>query len=530
MNQMNTNRWLAAVLFLALAVRIWGCWFGLPDTLYLDEGYEITRAINLALGELETDRIGKGVYFYVIFIEFMFLFIVYRLFGIVSNMDGHIRLFVENPTVLYCAGRVTTALLGTLSVYLIYRIGRKCFTPRTAIFAAAFLAFSVLHVRNSQYITVDVPMTFFLLLSFNYLIDLLKDDGRNAYLRYGISTGCAIATKLPSILITVPFLLVHFTTEKKWTNILLTAGAILITICILEPAIVLRNVQLVKEIAESYSSGIPGPVRIDSPFPLVSVEARGNLPQYYLDAILESSGMGVFVLITAGFLYSLWRAIQGNGIDLYLLSFSIPYVILIANPLTTFGFSRYLVPLIPFLVLLTARLLDDLLHLFAKRLQRKITLPLLFLLLAQPGARIVLNDITISHKDTRTCAREWVESTIPNGSVILTDIQKIYYPGKAWTLEQKILNKYFRVEVIGKFSEWNDCGAISEKGIDYIVIFPHFWERLRKRKELWEESQWKDANRFYRMLDSCPRISRIKEFTPKKYFRPGPRIYIYKIY
>ncbi|MBI4136479.1 glycosyltransferase family 39 protein, partial [Candidatus Roizmanbacteria bacterium] len=55
--------------------------------------------------------------------------------------------------------RLSIALLGSLTVYVVYLIGKQLLTKETSLIAAAILAVSPLHVRDSHYLTTDIPFT-----------------------------------------------------------------------------------------------------------------------------------------------------------------------------------------------------------------------------------------------------------------------------------------------------------------------------------------------------------------------------------
>ncbi len=56
-------------------------------------------------------------------------------------------------------GRVCVALAGTLTVLVVYCVGRRCVDSATGLVAAALLAVTLLHVRDSHFAMTDVLMT-----------------------------------------------------------------------------------------------------------------------------------------------------------------------------------------------------------------------------------------------------------------------------------------------------------------------------------------------------------------------------------
>ena len=87
------------------------------------------------------------------------------------------------PEQFYLWGRAVTATLGTATVALVYFIGLRWGT-RTRSLAASLMAVMPLHVRESHYVLTDVPVTFFVTLTF-----LLALRAQRTGARHGVSAG-----------------------------------------------------------------------------------------------------------------------------------------------------------------------------------------------------------------------------------------------------------------------------------------------------------------------------------------------------
>ena len=61
---------LLLILAVALVLRLWGIWFGLPYLYQVDEGHEVLRAMRLGMGSFDFNRNLKGGYFYLLFFEY----------------------------------------------------------------------------------------------------------------------------------------------------------------------------------------------------------------------------------------------------------------------------------------------------------------------------------------------------------------------------------------------------------------------------------------------------------------------------
>ena len=113
---------IVGVLAVSLVLRLWGIDFGLPFLFHNDEGNEVLRALQLGSGSYDFERISKGGYFYILFIEFGFLFVFLNVLGVVNSASEFGAYFIQDPTIFYLTGRATTAVIGTVTIYIVYRM------------------------------------------------------------------------------------------------------------------------------------------------------------------------------------------------------------------------------------------------------------------------------------------------------------------------------------------------------------------------------------------------------------------------
>ena len=62
-------------------------------------------------------------------------------------------------------GRAISAAFGTATIPLVYAIATRVAGRLAGLLSAAFLAFAVLHVRDSHFASTDISMTFFSVLA-----------------------------------------------------------------------------------------------------------------------------------------------------------------------------------------------------------------------------------------------------------------------------------------------------------------------------------------------------------------------------
>lgn len=96
----------------------------------------------------------------------------------------------------YLLGRLLSACFDTLSVLITYLLARKVYDQRAAILAASFVSFTVLHIQQAHFYTVDTLLTLLVLLAVNKAVDVARDGRLCDGLWLGLILGIALATKI----------------------------------------------------------------------------------------------------------------------------------------------------------------------------------------------------------------------------------------------------------------------------------------------------------------------------------------------
>jgi hypothetical protein len=109
--------------------------------------------------------------------------------------------------VCWLAFRLAAVACGVATVYVGHRLARRLFDRTTAILAAALIATSFYHVLNSPLATVDVPMSFLLVLNFYLCLRAFEAPSVARFAGLGVASGLLVGTKITGGL----FALVPFT-------------------------------------------------------------------------------------------------------------------------------------------------------------------------------------------------------------------------------------------------------------------------------------------------------------------------------
>lgn len=173
MSRLSPKWILGLVLLIATGIRFWG--LGNPKELVFDEIYYVDGARDYLSGGVETDS-DKAE------------FVVHPPVGKWMIALG-IRLIGDNPS----GWRFASALIGTLSIAILYLLARRLFESEfLALVAATLMAIDGLHVVMSRTALLDIFLMFFLLSAFLALL-------HERHLISAIFLGLALGTKWSAI-------------------------------------------------------------------------------------------------------------------------------------------------------------------------------------------------------------------------------------------------------------------------------------------------------------------------------------------
>src|SRR6266850_6893191 len=103
---------LAGIFIIALVLRLWGISYGLPYVFHPDELRDVGEALRLAGGQTDALSYGNPALY------------KYLLIGVFWALVGQERLAAADTSVLYLLARLTTAVLGTLTVVAVFWMAR----------------------------------------------------------------------------------------------------------------------------------------------------------------------------------------------------------------------------------------------------------------------------------------------------------------------------------------------------------------------------------------------------------------------
>ncbi|MCL4858804.1 MAG: glycosyltransferase family 39 protein [Caldilineaceae bacterium] len=97
------------------------------------------------------------------------------------------------------AGRLVIALLDTLTILLLYLLGRRIYGRGGGLLAAAFYAFTAQAIQLSHFFAMDPASTTFTVLAILGAVQMVQDRNARAVVVAGVGAGLAIASKFSAL-------------------------------------------------------------------------------------------------------------------------------------------------------------------------------------------------------------------------------------------------------------------------------------------------------------------------------------------
>lgn len=426
---------LLVILGLALGLRLMGIQFGKPFRYHPDEIKLVVQAGYLLQpgGRSVETLFMLGSYPPLYTYVLAGLYGVYGLFGLALRVFPTVEAlkdyyYVDTFT-FHVMGRLLTAILGTGTVLLVYFVGLKGFNRRVGLLAALFCAVVFLHVRNSHYLTVDVPATFMATAAFLCAVAVSQRGAWPEVLCGGLLTGLAAATKYNAGMVAVPFLLAFFVRAvEQGKNPLsvfrrpqLYAGLAAVAVgfvlgcplVVLDPARFFRGLFAYGDLQSQGKVGVGGGF-----FAYFTARMSPGYGVFSHNSVPAAVGVLTTVLGSLGLIRML---LSRRGTSWLVVSFVLPYYAVIGA--VSYKTIRQFLPLVPFFVLAAGVVLDEVVGMIrGRRWVGRLVLAAGVLGVVVPELyKDVRWVLAMRGPDPRTLAKAWIETHVSEGTVIATE-------------------------------------------------------------------------------------------------------------
>jgi 4-amino-4-deoxy-L-arabinose transferase-like glycosyltransferase len=407
----STRYWLIGIVVLGAALRFFGIWFGLSYPLARPDE---ETAMGLALA-MQGGDLNPRFFHWPSFALYFFA----ALYAAASAVRRVLSLDPLSGVDHVLLARGAVACAGTLTIVVLFRIGRRVADAHTGVVAALLLAVAILHVRESHFAMTDVIMTLLLTSSLALLLRALDEEGETAESRWrafrafagaGLAGGLATSTKYSAAVVLAAMgaaQLVWLSRNRKaiwspgtWAPTVLFVSACALGFVAGTPYALLDSEKFLTDLQFDFTH-LSGGHGLD----------LGRGWTYHVRRSLPyGAGIPVSVAAVAGFV----PFARDYGRPAFVLgAFAAAFYLSIGSGYTVF--FRYVLPLIPIVCLLAAIGILHTASWLAVRtgLQRALAVGIVTAVVAAPGlVNSAWFDVLLTRTDTRVLAGEWIASRL----------------------------------------------------------------------------------------------------------------------
>ncbi len=403
----------------ALLLRLWGIGFGLPQAYHIDEHFYYPFAWSMGQGHLALPDQAHGPSLYLGLLLIGQKSMQAAFFPQLSNADfGALR--ATNPWPYLLSARIISALLGALTIPIVFLLARRFRADRLGLIAAAIMTVLFFHVRDSHFGVPDTLTTLFAAATVWLSLRAFQTRHSRDLLFAGACAGLAAGAKYTTVVVVVAVIVAALLTGTTWRRrvklLLVAALGVLVGFIIGYPNLLLNPAIFLKDISFLFA-------RVGEGFEGWRI-VPDNSTVFYLDTLLWSTGLAALILTGIGLIAAVQRH---RPEDLILISFPLTYFVVMS--LSQGHFGRYMLPILPLTVVLIAdaawhvlpRLIRRWRAPFALKVAQPIGLVALLLVFIPNLLNSLRFDWILAQADTRTLAKQWIESNIAAGSRIAVE-------------------------------------------------------------------------------------------------------------
>jgi 4-amino-4-deoxy-L-arabinose transferase-like glycosyltransferase len=401
---------LALALVAAALLRFWALAQGIGFSPGPDEPEVMERAVRMMkTGDFNPHFFDyPGLYMYV-------EMAVSTLRFLAGAMQGKWSSLAQAPVddfYLWC--RATTALLGTATVWVVYRVGMR-WNRQTALLSAVLIAVMPLHVRESHYVLTDVPMTLVVMATLLLSLRAHERATLGAFVFAGAAAGLAGALKYNGVLaVSMPLAACAMTPGLRTARVptaLAIVAAMIGAFLLAAPYSLLDLPTFLNQFARLSSEYHNPP---STPEPIWQVYLK------HLRIALQWPGS---LMVIGGLLVALWNAARQADRLKWVLALAFPLLYFRFVSQQTIVYARYLLPLVPFLSLLAATWVVAAVGWMRRaalplRLRHALTLALTVIAIVPPAYTSISYDADAAKVWTQGLAYNWIRRQLAAGTAI----------------------------------------------------------------------------------------------------------------
>ena len=423
---------LALVLAAAATLRFWELGHGIPHAIGLEEPQIVNRAFQMMRGGTLNPEFFEHGHLH-IYLQ-LALSVVRFMAGSMTGEWYSLNEASVHP--FYLWGRGLSALLGTLTVLLVYLAGLR-WGARTALLSAALVAVLPVHVEYSHLVVPDVLLTFLVALVFLTSLSAAEKGTAAAFAVAGAAAGLAAAARYHgAIAVLMPLTAIAIVStgrDIRGRNALATLAGLAGGFLIAAPYTLVNFPQFLDTFAQlaAANHATPPPAEPAAFYYARAIQAqfawpreRGAVPLTWLPSV---------AVLVAGFAMAVFRAVKGPGRVRWAVAATAVaafYTYISARNVLD---PRHILPLMPVLCVLgAAAVIAGVSMLRRFELSRQLRTAAIALLtlaiLAPASAGAIRFDRGLSRRSTTDLAYDWIRQNLTHRDVVVVEASVLTIP------------------------------------------------------------------------------------------------------
>ncbi|UKO99497.1 ArnT family glycosyltransferase [Nostoc sp. UHCC 0870] len=427
---------------------------------------------------------------------------------------------LTSGSVMLIWSRIISASLFLGTIFLNFQINKRFFGLFSARIITLIFATSSGFIVYSHFLTADIPLIFWMILSFYFIQSIYLQGKISNYLLAGFFTGIATATKYNGLSIGIGIVLAHILSfnELAWKKIIFSKKLILSLLTVVigfligNPFALINYRQFVSDFLYNYITT-----------PIYNGEITGtNYLTFFSIYIREIVGLPSLIIISLAILYSLYLTFTSKdnkrikSVLLILTVFIIYYYKFADFPRLE---TRFVLPIVPFWLMLSGPFWNQI-----KSNKAAISVILVIIISYNTVCSLYVGKRFLD--DPRMVAQEWVKANIPQLSLIentayiptwnrlsgvkLKSRNMPFISGRGKLFEQNLTNRFKKDSWIIK--RWRESQKsdqninfysqeeLANRKPEYIAINSLYYERFFKNDNL--KILYPEINQFFTKLIS----------------------------
>lgn len=239
--QRSNSEWLAvlllsAVLAVALGVRLW---MALSLPRFFDDHYVFNNISSFLNGSLRPRHSYYGTLSYLPQAIFLTLCDALPSWAGIGPLQARGTPFEGFTLEAFRIMRMFIIAYGLLSILMIYFVGRRLFSTRVGLAAAAVLAVYPQHIRSSLQLKPDMLALLFTLVTLYWTAGAVKNPRLSRFLLVGVGVGLAVSSKYIGLASALPLtfwaVASGFHHRRRWGWLVLAGVTSIVTFFTLNP-------------------------------------------------------------------------------------------------------------------------------------------------------------------------------------------------------------------------------------------------------------------------------------------------------